>query len=56
VIGDWVWCPEHGYDERTVDEHAEQIGWEEKARPMLVVDLECGYSVELPLTWGQVER
>ena len=31
------------------DEHAETLGYEEGAREIWVIDLECGHCIELPM-------
>lgn len=38
--------------QRVVEEHDETKGFEEKAKPIRVLDLGCGHSTELPGRWS----
>lgn len=42
------WCDDCARGSTILDSHWEQIGWEEQAYHVLVLDLTCGHEVQLP--------
>lgn len=42
-------CPTCGQWADVEEEHEEQVGYEEQARPIWVIDLSCGHSIEIRL-------
>jgi len=47
-----VYCGECGVSVPVVDEDDEEIGYEEKARPVHVVKLDCGHDEVTPGRWA----
>lgn len=45
------WCDTCQRGSVIVEEFAEQIGYEEQARPVWVVILECGHQIVTPSRW-----